>query len=61
MHSQLHDEMYRAQAADRVRRAPRAVVPLRRQHPPPIRGRAAYAAARLARRIDRESARRAVA
>jgi hypothetical protein len=61
MHSQLHDEMYRAQAADRVRRAPRAVVPLRRQHPPPIRGRAAYAAARLARWIDRESARRAVA
>ena len=61
MHSNLHYELYRAEAADRVRRAPRAVVPLRRQHPPPIRGRAAYVAARLASRIDRESARRAVA
>jgi hypothetical protein len=61
MHSDLHDALYRAEAADRVRRAPRAVVPLRRHHPPPIRGRAAYAAARLARRLDSESARRAVA
>ena len=61
MHSHLHDALYRAEAADRVRRAPRAVVPLRRQHPPPIRGRAAYAAARLARRLDSESARKAVA
>jgi len=59
MHSQLHDEMYRVLAADRVRRAPRAVVPKRRQHPPPIRGRAAYAVARLAHRLDAESARRA--
>jgi hypothetical protein len=61
MHSTLHDALYRAEAADRVRRAPRAVVPLRRQHPPPIRGRAAYVAARLARRLDSESARKAVA
>jgi hypothetical protein len=61
MHSTLHQELYRTLAADRVRRAPRAVVPLRRQHPPPIRGRAAYAAARLARRLDSESARKAVA
>ena len=61
MHSNLHYELYRAEAADRVRRAPRAVVPLRRHHPPPVRGRAAYAAAWLASRIDRESARRAVA
>ena len=61
MHSNLHEELYRTLAADRVRRAPRAVVPLRRQHPPPIRGRVAYAAARLARRLDTESARRAVA
>ena len=44
MHSHLHQELYRAMAADRVRRAPRAVVPLRRQHPPPIRGRVAYVA-----------------
>jgi hypothetical protein len=61
MHSGLHYELYRAEAADRVRRAHRAVHPLRRQHPPPIRGRAAYVAARLASRLDRESAKRAVA
>jgi hypothetical protein len=60
MHSDLHDQLYRAEAADRIRRAPRAVVPLRRQHPPPIRGRVAYAAARLARRLDAESARKAI-
>ena len=61
MHSNLQLELYRALAADRVRRAPGAVVPNRRRHPPPLRGRAAYAAARLARRIDSESARRAIA
>jgi hypothetical protein len=61
MHSNLHEELYRTLAADRVRRAPRAVVPLRRQHPPPIRGRVAYVAARLASRLDSESARKAVA
>ena len=59
MHSDLHHELYRADAADRSRRAPRAVVPLRRHHPPPIRGRAAYAAAWLAHRLDAESARKA--
>jgi benzoyl-CoA reductase/2-hydroxyglutaryl-CoA dehydratase subunit BcrC/BadD/HgdB len=61
MHSNLHYELYRAEAADRVRRAHRAVLPLRRHHPPPLRGRAAYAAARLAHRLDSESARKAVA
>jgi hypothetical protein len=61
MHSTLHHELYRAEAADRVRRAHRAVLPLRRQHPPPIRGRVAYAAARVARRLDSETARKAVA
>ena len=60
MHSQLHFELYRTIAADRIRSAPGAAVPKRRQHPPPIRGRAAYAAARLARRLDPESARRGV-
>jgi benzoyl-CoA reductase/2-hydroxyglutaryl-CoA dehydratase subunit BcrC/BadD/HgdB len=60
MHSNLHYELYRAEAADRVRRAHRAVLPLRRHHPPPIRGRAAYAAARLAHRLDSESARKAI-
>lgn len=61
MHSQLHDELYRAMAADRIRRAPRAVFPVRRRHPPPLRGRVAYVAARLARRLDPESARKAIA
>jgi len=61
MHLQLHDELYRTIAADRIRNARRAAIPERRLHPPPIRGRAAYAAARLARRLDSESARRAIA
>jgi hypothetical protein len=61
MHSNLHQQLYRAEAADRVRRAQRAVFPLRRRHPPPVRGRVAYAAARLARRLDSESAKKAVA
>lgn len=61
MHSLLHHELYRAEVADRARRPPRVVVPERRRHPPPLRGRIAYVAARAARRIDSESARRAVA
>jgi hypothetical protein len=61
MHSQLSNELARVLAADRLRQAPSVVVPARRRHPPPIRGRAAYAAARLARRLDTESARKAVA
>jgi hypothetical protein len=61
MHSNLHYELYRAEAADRVRRAHRVAVPLRRHHPPPIRGRAAHVVARLAHRLDSESARKAVA
>jgi hypothetical protein len=61
MHTQLSNELARVLAADRLRQAPSVVVPKRRQHPPPIRGRAAYAAARLASRLDSESARKAVA
>ena len=61
MHSQLSNELIRVLAADRIRQAPSVVVPERRQHPPPLRGRVAYAAARLARRLDSESARKAVA
>jgi hypothetical protein len=57
----LQFELYRAIAADRIAQASGAAVPRRRQHPPPIRGRAAYVAARLARRLDSESARRAIA
>ena len=61
MHSLNQYELYRVMAADRVRHAQGAVAPVRPQHPPPVRGRAAYAAAWLASRIDRESARRAIA
>jgi hypothetical protein len=62
MHTQLSNELIRVLAADRIRQAPSAVVsPARRHRPPPVRGRAAYAAARLARRLDSESARKAVA
>ena len=55
MHSQLHEVLYRVEAADRVRVAHRAVVPVRRHHPPPIRG-IVRLAARLARRPASESA-----
>ena len=61
MHSNLHFELYRTLAADRIRSAPSAEFPERRRHPPPLRGWAAYAAGRLARRLDSESARRAIA
>ena len=61
MHSLLQDQLYRTLAADRVVRAPGVAIPKRRQHPPPVRGRAAYVTARFARRLDSESARRAIA
>jgi hypothetical protein len=60
MHSLNHLHLVDFEAADRVRRAPR-IRSVRPDKPPLIRGRAAYAAARLARRLDSESARRAVA
>jgi hypothetical protein len=60
MHSLNHLHLAEADAVDRVRRASR-VKRVRRHRPPPVRGRAAYAAARLASRLDAESARRAVA
>jgi hypothetical protein len=61
MHPTLEYKLARANAADRVEHASRAVAPTRRVHPPPLRGRVAYLAARLARRLDTEQARRAVA
>ena len=61
MHTQLSNELMRVLAADRIRQAPSVVTPVRRKHPPPVRVRAAYAAARLARRLDPESARDAIA
>jgi len=61
MHSLLHSELARVEAADRIRRASSAGPPKRRRHPPPWRARLAYAAVRLASRLDGESARKALA
>ena len=61
MHSLNHDVYAKSVAADRVRPVPRAVYASRRHRPPPVRGRAAYAVARVAHRLDADVARRAVA
>ena len=61
MHPTIQYKLARTYAADRAEQASRAVSPKRRMHPPPIRGRVAYVAARLASRLDTEQARRAVA
>ncbi len=63
MHSLNHAVLASVTAAERGGRTTRRA--LRRGRPerppsPPMRGRAAYAAGRLARRLDREMARRAV-
>lgn len=61
MHSLNHPALARSVVAERVEAAERAARYGRSQHPPPVRSRAAYAAARLARRLDIAAARRAVA
>ena len=61
MHSLNHTAYAHAHAADRLRAVPRGVARPRRHRPPPIRGHMAYAVARVAGRLDHESARRAVA
>jgi hypothetical protein len=61
MHPTTEYALARTIAADRADEAKRAGRPTRRMHPPPMRGRIAYAAARLARRLDTEQARRAIA
>jgi len=61
VHSLNHPALAHAIAADRVRPVPRGVARPRRHRPPPIRGHVAYVVARLAGRLDTESARRAVA
>jgi hypothetical protein len=62
MHSLNQIALAEAIAADRVRSAEGARRRRRPERPPspPARARAAYAAGRLARRLDREMARRAV-
>ena len=61
MHSLNHVDYANAVVADRLRAVPRGVARTRRHRPPPIRGHVAYAVARVAGRLDSESARRAVA
>jgi hypothetical protein len=61
VHSLINETYAHTVAADRVRPQPRAARAPRRHRPPPVRGRAAYAVARVARRLDRDVARRAVA
>jgi hypothetical protein len=61
MHSLNHSAYAHAVAADRLRSAARGVARPRRHRPPPVRGHVAYAVARVAGRLDNESARRAIA
>jgi hypothetical protein len=61
MHSLNHPAYARSVAAERAEAAKREARASRLQHPPPVRSRAAYAAARVARRRDSAAARRAVA
>lgn len=59
----LNSALARTIADERIRAAQSRSVPRHRpERPPnvPVRGRAAYAAGRFARRLDREMARRAV-
>ena len=61
MHSLNHSVIAHSVAADRTRPVARAVLASRPHRPPPVRGRAAYAVARVAHRLDADVARRAVA
>jgi hypothetical protein len=61
MHSLLHQELVQAIAAERVRPSARGLARPRRHRPPPYRRAVAYAVASWARRLDDESARRAIA
>jgi hypothetical protein len=61
MHSLMHPAHAHAVQAERVQAAKREAKSARLQHPPPVRSRAAYAAGRVARRLDNAAARKAVA
>ena len=61
MHSLSHTDYANAVVADRLRAVPRGVARPRRHGPPPVRGHVAYVVARVAGRLDSESARRALA
>jgi hypothetical protein len=62
VHSLIHPVYANTVAADRIRAVPRSGVARPRRHrPPPVRRHVAYVVARVAGRLDAESARRAVA
>ena len=61
MHSLIQQHLASVLAAERAEYAAREAKHARLQHPPPVRSRAAYAAARVARRLDSAAARKAVA
>jgi hypothetical protein len=61
MHSLNHPAYARSVVAERADAAQREASAARLQHPPPVRSRAAYVAARIAHRLDSATARRAVA
>ena len=61
MHSLNQQSLAYVVAAERVTAAERGAKHARLQHPPPVRSRVAYVAARVARRLDSAAARRAVA
>jgi hypothetical protein len=61
MHSLNQQHLASVVAAERVENAAREAKHARLQHPPPVRSRAAYAAGRVARRLDSAAARKAVA
>jgi hypothetical protein len=61
MHSLNHQAYGRSVVAERVEAAEREAKNSRLKHPPPVRSRAAYVAARVAHRLDPSAARRAVA
>ena len=61
MHSLNHEAYGRSVVAERVEAAERELQSSRLKPPPPVRSRAAYGAARVARRLDPSAARRAVA
>jgi hypothetical protein len=60
MHSLSHQVLGQIYVAERAKAAERDKH-AQLQHPPPVRSRAAYAAARVARRLDSAAARKAVA
>jgi hypothetical protein len=61
MHSLNHPAYARSVEAERVQAAKGRARAARLQHPPPVRSRAAYLAARVATRLDSAAARKAVA